>query len=273
MPKKIQKEWQAKVAIIGFILFTLWWLYNNLIVGNQNIRYDSFLDFGGLYGFIAVWGAIWGLVIAQQWGGLKSVIGKALILFSLGLLAQEFGQLYYALYNDIYKTPGPYPSLGDAGFFGSIPLYIGGVLLLAQAAGVKVRLGSFTHKLQALFIPVVMLVVSYFIFLQGYTFDLSNPVKVFLDFGYPFGQAIYISLAILTYVLSKGLLGGIMKSRILFLLLALCIQFLSDFTFLYQSSKGVYHVGEIVDYTYLLSYFVMTLALLQFKTVLRELKK
>ena len=88
-----------------------------------------------------------------------------------------------------------------------------------------------------------MLAVGYFLFLQGYEFDWSDPLKVFLDFGYPFGQAIYVSIAILTYLLSRGILGGIMKGKILFILFALCMQFLSDYTFLYQSSKGTWSVG------------------------------
>jgi len=47
------------------------------------------------------------MINSRKWGGLRSVMGKAILMFSLGLVAQEFGQLSYAFYNDIYKTPGP----------------------------------------------------------------------------------------------------------------------------------------------------------------------
>ena len=143
-----------------------------------------------------------------------------------------------------------------------MPLYTYGVLLLAQASGVKIKLQSYGSKVQAIFIPIIMLVIGYMLFLQGYKFDWSNPIKIFLDFGYPLGQAIYVSIALLTYFLSKGMLGGVMKNRILFIVFALVIQFLSDYTFLYQSNRGLYQVGGINDYMYLVAYFLMTFALL-----------
>jgi hypothetical protein len=273
MIETIRKEWKAKIAVIIFVLLTIWWLANNFVVGNENIIYDNFFDFSEVYGYMAVLGGIWGIIIARKWGGFGSIVGKALIMFSLGLFAQEFGQLAYAWYNDIYKVPGPYPSLGDAGFFGSILFYIYGVVLLAQASGVRISLQSFRSKLQAIIIPLVMLGIGYYLFLQGYEFDWSDPLKVFLDFGYPLGQALYVSLAILTYLLSRGVLGGIMKTKILYILFALIIQFLCDYTFLYQSSRGIFVIGGIVDYMYLVAYFLMAFSLIQFETVFKNLKQ
>ena len=57
-----------------------------------------------------------------------------------------------------------------------------------------------------------------------------------------------------------------MKNKILFVLFALVIQFLCDYTFLYQSSKGIWQVGGVNDYMYLVAYFVMTLALINLNT-------
>lgn len=268
-----KKDWKSPVVIILFIVLSIWWLFNNFVTGNENVSYDGFFDFGEFYGYVAILGAVWGVRIANKWGGFKSVMGKAMMMFSFGLLAQEFGQLSYAWYNDIYKVPGPYPSLGDVGYFGSILLYISGVLFLAQASGVKIKLQTFGSRLRAVVIPVALLAVSYFMFLKGYEFEWSQPLKIFLDFGYPFGQAIYISLAILTYLLTRGVLGGLMKSKILFILFALSVQFMSDYTFLYQSSRGIWQVGGLNDYMYLVAYFVMTLALLQFESVYKKLNQ
>lgn len=184
-------------------------------------------------------------------------------MFSLGLLAQEFGQLAYAYLNFYKNTPVPYPSIGDIGYFGSILLYTYGVILLAKASGVKIRLNSFSKILQAILFPLIILSLGYSFFLPGYDVAWSNPIKIFLDFGYPLGQSVYISLAILTYILSKQKLGGLMKNKILFVLIALFVQFLCDYTFLYQSSRGIWVVGGFNDYMYLVSYFLMTLALLQ----------
>jgi hypothetical protein len=102
---------------------------------------------------------------------------------------------------------------------------------------------------------------------------MTKPLVVFLDFGYPLGQAIYISLAVLTYLLSRSVLGGIMKMRILFILFALVIQYMSDYTFLYQASRGVWHAGGINDFLYITAYFIMALSLLQFESVYRTIKE
>lgn len=272
MLETIKKEWPAKLAIFFFLLLSSWWLLNNFFVDKTTLRYDTFFDFGEFYGYMALWGGIWGLIIAKKWGGFGSIMGKAMIMFSLGLFAQEFGQLFYAWYNDIFKVAGPYPSFGDLGYFGSIPLYILGIYYLAKASGVHVSLQSAASKIQVFLIPLVMLGLGYFLFLKDYTFDWSQPLKIFLDFGYPFGQAIYVAIAMLTYSLTRGILGGKMKSRILFFVFALFVQFLSDYTFLYQSSKGTWTVGGINDYMYLCSYFLMALALIQLKTVYDSLR-
>lgn len=271
MVETIKREWSAKFAVIFFILLTIWWIVNSFILDPSSVNYDGFGDWAEIYGLMAIWGGIWGLIISRKWGFLNSVMGRALVFFALGLFAQEFGQLSYAFHNDIYKEPGPYPSLGDIGYFGSIPLYIIGVLLLAKASGVTFGLKSLRSKIQLLLIPTIVLVGCYLFFLQGYEFDWSNPIKVFLDFGYPLGQSIYVSLALLTYSLSRGLLGGAMKSRILFILFALCVQFSADFTFLYQSSKGTWSVGGINDYMYLVSYFIMALSLIHLKDATNKL--
>lgn len=269
MWETIQKQWEAKVAILLLVLLTIWWILNPLVQKAMGGRF--FGDYPSIYGIMALLGAICGITISQKWGGLRSIMGKVTLMFSLGLFAQEFGQIVYAYFSFYKHIDVPYPSLGDVGYFGSIPFYILGIFFLAKASGVKIGFNSFKNKIQAILIPVVVLAIGYFLFLQGYEFDWSNPIKIFLDFGYPFGQAIYISFAILTYLLSRGVLGGIMKSKILFILFALSIQFLSDYTFLYQSSRGTWHVGQINDYMYLVAYFMMTLGLIQLKTVLDKL--
>lgn len=271
MLETLKKTWQAQVTLFLFILLTGWWLINSFVLDPSTVKYDGFGDWAEIYGLMAVWGSIWGIVISQKWGFTKSLIGRSLLMFSFGLFAQEFGQLSYAFYNDIYKVPGPYPSLGDIGYFGSIPLYTYGVILLAKASGVTIGLKSLRSRVQAIIIPIIILIISYMLFLRGYEFDWANPLKIFLDFGYPFGQAIYISFAFLTYLLSRGILGGVMKGAILFILFALCMQFISDYTFLYQSSKGTWAVGGINDFMYLVSYFLMALALIQLKTVLNKI--
>jgi hypothetical protein len=264
-------DWKTKGTTLLFLLFSIWWVYLRLTVTLDNdIRNQLFAAF---YGLIALWGGVLGVYIASKWGGWNSIMGRSILMFALGLLAQEFGQLTYSYYIYVLHIEIPYPSLGDFGYFGSIPFYIYGIILLSKASGTAIKLRSFTHQFIAIVLPLLMLLVAYTLFLQNYEIDTTNVLKIFLDFGYPFGQAIYISFAILTYLLSKGVLGGVMKKRILFILFALFIQFLADYTFLYQSSRGIWVAGGINDYMYLCAYSLMALSLMSLGTVYNKLRE
>ncbi len=221
---------------------------------------------------MALLGAFLGFRLSKDWGGRKSLIGRAIQMFAIGLLAQEFGQITYSLYTLILHQEIPYPSIGDIGYFGSIFFYIYGVWLLGKAVGTKFSLQSYGSKLQALLIPAAVLAVSYWFFLKEYVVDWSSPVTVFLDFGYPLGQAIYISLAILVYSLSRKYLGGLMRPVILFVLFALAVQYLADFMFLYQTYHETWTTAGFNDFVYLVAYFVMTIALLRFGAVAEKIK-
>lgn len=210
---------------------------------------------------------------SMEWGGMKSLFGKAILMFSIGLFLQEFGQLAYSYYANILHIEIPYPSIGDLGYFGSIPFYAYGAWLLARTSGIKFQVQSTLDRLKVLFFPIALLVGSYVLFLRGYEFDWSNPLVVFLDFGYPLGQAIYISIAILTYVMCRKMLGGIMRSRIILVLIAFLLQYVADFTFLYQNSTGTWSGGRINDYMYLVAYTAMTIAVLELRHVIAKLRQ
>lgn len=268
MVRKSWKGWGVKIASFFFIFITIWWL--GLLYSGVQESFQNYL-FAATYGLICLWGGGWGLVVSKKWGGFSSTLGRAIIFLSLGLLAQEFGQLIFSFYNIFLKVEVPYPSVADVGFFGSIPFYIFGMFLLARASGVKLSLKILKNKVQAIIIPIAILCFSYMVFLRDYKISLEDPIRTFLDFGYPLGEAIYISLAIITYLLSRNFLGGVMKSRILIFIAAFVVQYIADFNFLYQSSRGTWVNGGYGDYLYFLAYFVMTLGLIQLKNVLNTI--
>ena len=131
MLETFKKEWEAKVILGLFLLYVAWWVYMQVALPHDHILYALY---GQSYGVIALVGAIGGLFVARKWGGFKSVMGKAIIMFSLGLFAQEFGQIAYTYYIFIEHIEIPYPSIGDIGFFGTIPFYIYGAYLLAKVS-------------------------------------------------------------------------------------------------------------------------------------------
>ena len=212
-------------------------------------------------------------MIFRSLGGSKNILARAILGFSLGLLFQSFGQASFSYYAFIRHVAVPYPSLGDIGFLGSIPCYIYGILQLAKASVGEVSLKSFHHEAQAFFIPTVMLFLSYYIFLRDYVFDWSNPLKVFLDFGYPLGDAIYVSIVILVFLLSRKIFGGTTRGPILFFAFALAVQYISDYTFLYQASHGTWQAGRINDLMYSIAYFLMTIGIIYVGEVLGRMKE
>lgn len=258
----LKKQRYAQVLTGFFLFLTCWWLLLRATTVPEDINNQIF---AAVYGAVALIGALGGIMAARKWGFTRSLMGRAMLMFSLGLLAQEFGQLSYSYYIYFLKIEVPYPSVGDIGYFGSIPFYIYGVLLFAKASGVTVTLKSISNQLKAVIVPLGMLVFSYIVFLKGYEFDFSQPLTVFLDFGYPLGQAIYVSLAFLTYLLSRKILGGVMKNKILFILFALTVQYCADYMFLYQAAKGGWFAGGLNDYIYLISYYLMSMGLLQMR--------
>jgi len=262
MFKALAKDRLSQIALIGFILLTIWWLILNIFPSSDSAKYL----FGAIYGStMSLYGGLVGIYVSGQWGGNKSVMGKAIIFLSLGLLAQAFGQLANSAYNIILQVETVYPGLADIGYFGNIPLYTIGIFLLAQASGAKISLKQLSSKLFALILPCLLLVATYLLFLQHYEFDWSQPLLILLDFGYPLGQAFYVSIAVLTYILSKDLLGGMMKRIIFMILAAFVIQYFSDFSFLLTNSQGNYFVGGFVDYLYLLSYTLMALSIFELR--------
>lgn len=267
----VLKNKLAYFPIGVFAALTIWWV----VIQNQNVETTQTVRqiWAAIYQVIALYGAIIGLFISQNWGGYKSVFGKSILFFSLGLFLQSFGQSSYSYYIFFKRIDVPYPSIGDIGFFGSVLAYIYAVVLLSKTSGLKISSRSLKGKMIAILIPILMLLFSYRIFLQSYEFDFSDKLKIFLDFGYPLGQAIYVSIAFLTLLMCRNVLGGIMKRPILFLLFALIFQYFSDFMFLYQANKGLWIVGGMNDYLYSTAYLLMTLGLIYLGSAFHRIRE
>lgn len=250
--------------LLAFAVVAAWWLQ---IFASGTVETDQNYLFGLLYAFIALGGGVYGLVISKRWGGFKSAVGRGIIFFSLGLLGEWFGQTVWSYYNLVARVEVPYPSIADLGYFSIIPFYALGMLSFAKAAGAKFSLRSIRGKLVLILVPLVAVGVSYFLFLRNLEVDLSSPIRTFLDFGYPLGEAITISIALITLQLSRGVLGGLMRTRILYLIFALVVQYLTDYTFLYRVAAETYYNADIVDLMYATSFTIMAIGLSSLKVL------
>ncbi len=236
-----------------------WWVYL------QYTAHASAYYFYLYYSLISFSGGVYALRLSfKKWGGAKSVIGRGLLGLGIGLLAETFGLLMYTYYNIVVKVAIPYPSLADIGYFSLIPAYTYAAFMFAWASGIKFSLRTARGKLQVLIIPVLALLLAYGLFLNDTTVDASHPLKLFLDFGYPLGEIIPVSIALLTLTLSRNLLGGTMRSRIRYLVFAFFFQFVTEYTFLYVVAANKFVDGGISDLMYATSYAIMSLGIIAF---------
>lgn len=262
------------VTVFIFLFFSVWFF---ILHSFSNYGTDRSLEvLAAVYGIMALFGGIIGLYVGSRWGGFSSLLGKALGFFSLGLLAQEFGQLSYSYYSIALGIDVPYPSIGDLGFFGSIPLYALGAYYLIKIclAWVGNKNGKERKRVNGLafVVPVAMLAVTYLFLLRGYEPDWENIPGTFLDFGYPLFQAVYVSLALVAFYYTKRMINGIMHKKVVFLLVALIVQYFADFLFLYKAHRDLYTTAGITDFTYLVAYFLMSLAIINLNSVFEQVK-
>ncbi len=249
------------LSIALYLVYVAVWVYIQFYVPEGAALRDHFTD---TYGIIAGIGAVAGLLIAKEWGGLKSILGRSLTFFSIGLLFQFLGQVCYAIYFYVYNIENPYPSFGEVFYFGSILIYIYAVWQLAKVSGSGISLKQVKYKILAIGMPIMMMVISYIAFLRNYEIDPESPLVTFLDFGYPLGQAIYVALALVAYFLSRNLLGGIMKNKVRLILIALCVQYVADSLFLYKTFNDLWNAAGMSDFVFMTAYIVMAVALCAF---------
>ncbi len=264
------KKVTSLLSIILFIGFLALWVYLQVFVPIDSDTRDIF---SSSYGILAGIGGIIGFIIANKWNGFKSYVGKSLIFFSAGLMCQFLGQTTYYVQFLIDHIENSYPSWGEIFFFVSMPLYILGVAYIAKASGSGLSWKNTGNKLIAIFIPIIMVIGSYYLFVNGSDFTGQSLIAIILSFAYPIGQAVFVSMAISAYFLSKNVLGGVMKTRVIFILFSLVVQYLADSWFLYKTIQGTFYHADESEYLFALSYSVMTFAFLQFLSVFDQLKK
>lgn len=226
--------------------------------------------------FIPLAGGLLGLKNALDWGGTKSILGRAVFGISLGLLTWAGGMIIWNYYLFFTTVEVPYPSLADALFILSWPLWAYGLLQLSKAIGAHFALRN--ESKQALFFGsgIVILVSIYLLFgvARGWSISLDGGVlKLFFDLFYPIGDIVILTLVTLTYWLSKEFLGGIYKNPILVLFFGFLLNYMADFTFSYTTTQGTYFNGHFVDFLFTTTMFILSFGLSMLTPNLLELEK
>lgn len=243
-------------VLLGLVTALVYWwsvIYFQGYVGNiENYLWVVLLT------FIPIIGGVYGLYLSQVWGGWKSVFGKGVILLSLGLIGWSTGDIIWSYYNLFLQVEIPYPGWADLGFFSIVPFWFVGMLYIARAGGATFALKKTSGKLLVVTIPLVVFVVSYFLFLQDKTLLQEDFLKMFFDIAFPLGDALTASVALSALLLMARFLGGRMRLPIMVLIIGFVFQYLADFSFSYTSTVETYFNANWVDLLYLLAQFTVS---------------
>ena len=252
--------------LLGFsVLMFIYWIGIQI----SNIK-D--LPINLLYSFstavLAFIGGIMGLLVSRHWGGSKSSVGKAVLLMSLGTTSWSLGNFVWSFYNFVLHLEMPYPSLADLGYTLAVPLWAIGVFYLSQATGAKFSLRKLKGRMLLVLLPLVAAVFSYY-FLFVIARDSSIEVeggllKIFLDFYYPLGDWVILTMSFLLFGLSLKYLGGRFRLPVFITLLGFVIMFLADFFFSYTTTVGTYYNGNFPDLLFAVAMFVISFGVVSF---------
>lgn len=234
----------------------MWIAFRGISNTNENFLY------GALEGVLPVLGGIFGLVNQKRWGSLKSSMGKSVFFLSIGSIFWGLGTLVFAYYNIVLKVNVPYPSLADAFYIISWPLWFVAMVYLSRATGAKFELRRSLGKYILFLIPIIIIAVSYYLLIvvarQGIVVNAGDsPVTTFFDLAYPIGDLVILTTTLLIYGLSFRYLGGFFKSSIIIVLVGFVLNYFGDFAFVYYTTKGTYFVGDWIDLIYTTAFFFL----------------
>ena len=192
-----------------------------------------------LQGIIPIWGGLYGLFLANKWGGFSSIIGKSQSFISIGLLSWGIGSLIFvAYYNLLMHIEVPYPSWADVAYVLSWPFWGIGMVYLSRATGVKTALHNKWSKYWIIILPAFIVAFSYYFLVHvargGVVTSSDDFIKVFFDLAYPIGDVVILTLATIIYGLSFKYFAGKYRWAIYSLLFGFFINYFADFSFSYN---------------------------------------
>lgn len=240
--------------LILYLLYSSVWFLFQLVPVENKFYYDLYTD---SYALIAAVSFIIGYLSSKKWGGLGSLFGKALFFLSFSLLFQFLGQGSYAVYHYVFHVENPYPSFGDVFYISSTLLYIYAAFLMAKTLGFYYTVQTKLVKIVVFFLPLLILSLTFYLFLADYDYSDLLSITTFLDFAYPTLGAVFIIMSLLAFVSSKQILGGKLVYVIFMLLVAFVTQYLADTVWLYQSIHETWSPVGITDILYVTTYFIM----------------
>lgn len=257
--------YQKICAVFFAILFIYWIVLRSL--GFEEGIYNNLYVF--LYGLIPLFGGIAAIKGYREWGGLSTILGKAILFLGFGLFCWGVGESIWTYYNIFLNVEIPYPSLADLFFAPSVFFYTLGTIYLSRTTGAGLGFKKKFGKIFAVTAPILVTVFTYWLIVvvgHGGEFfrDKTSLIKSILDVVYPLGDAVSLSVAVIVSGLSFKYLGGRYKWDILFILFGLAAMFAADSILSYTSNLETAYSGDFGDLVFTLAVFLLTFGLLGF---------
>jgi hypothetical protein len=253
---------------LSFIATGIWWI--TIFVRDINNIENYYFNL--VYALITLLGGVIALINSKEWGGFKSLYGRALIGFGLSLIAWAFGGIVWAYYNfggftlDKFLNPQtisdvPAPGLPDLGFVLFFPFCLWGLICLLKATGFKYVWQTMRGKLLFTLTPIVATVITFIAYQNIRVLVASEStamISVILNYYYNVSDAFMIGISIGLLFLAPKFSGGKLKNAFLLIVLGLIGQYLADFFFNIRIATGEYFNADFSDMLYAASLYLMS---------------
>ncbi|OGH88772.1 MAG: hypothetical protein A3J93_01630 [Candidatus Magasanikbacteria bacterium RIFOXYC2_FULL_42_28] len=258
---------QKQIIMLFFVVWAVSWLLVHLFFADVIFLRDFWSD---TYGIVALIGGVFGLINVRACGGVKSLFGRPILFFSVGLLLETFGQIMYSAYLHIFGPEIPYPSIGDVGYFFGPVFYAAGIIYLWKIVRKLSHATKFELNALLVFFAVLSLASISWLYGNGYGALQSSRFELLLEIGYLLVGALYLALVFMLNFSSPELMAGIFGSSIRIISWALVVQYLSDYLFSIQFYQNTWQWAGIGDALYLVAYFLMILGVIRLRSVFED---
>lgn len=267
---QIMKHKIFKILLGIYAVTILYSLFLNIFVPVENRSSAGAITQFPL-ALIPVVGSFIGLSVARSWGGFKSRLGRAIIFYSLGVLAWGCGVIGWLIYIYILgQTEVPYPSPADFVYMLAQVMWYAGSLTIAGVIGAQYAIKTRLGWLKALLASLLAVGLSYLLLVtvarQGSFETTGFSLQTFFDFYYPIATALSLTLVTVVYLLSHKYLGGLYKKSIIVLFIGFIFQFFGDFIYTWTTTIETYHNGHWADILFTTAMLTLTWGLLLFDT-------
>ncbi len=255
------------LLVSSFVSLVLWLYLRTSIPASDSSIGNYFALSLSITPFIA---GCFGFAIAKGWGGAKSLLGKAILSLSIGLVLWSLGNFVWSYYNLVQHVAAPYPSFADVGYGLGVLFWILSTIYLGRALGVPMMLRKRPAlKLVAVGFATVSVAVSYYLFIviaRGGNLGLQSDdmLKAFFDLYYPLTDVCALIAITMVAIVSARYIGGLLRKPALAILLGMTASYIYDLTFSYYTTKETYVNGQFTDIFLLIATVALSVAIVMF---------